>query len=235
MTKKFQGLPSRVEYAAIPNYYLNVIMPSVDNLEELKISLHIFKMISKKRGSLRYTSWDELLADVAIAESLKTSSGTPEENLDRAISKAVERGLILIVELDKDGNQSTLYMLNTPANREAIESKNFAIPGKQLSKPPATSSEEMPNIFTCYEENIGLLTPLIADELRLAEQDYPVEWIIQAIGEAVKNNKRNWRYISRILERWLTEGKISGTYQQNNSADDPSKYTTGEYQRFVQH
>jgi len=58
-----------------------------------------------------------------------------------------------------------------------------------------------------YEQNIGALTPLIADELRDAEQTYPAKWIEEAIKIAVENNTRRWRYVSAILERWRLEGK----------------------------
>ena len=64
-----------------------------------------------------------------------------------------------------------------------------------------------PNIFTLYEQNIGLLTPPNADELRPAEQIYPVGWIEEAFSEAVALNKRSWRYIHAILERWRTQGR----------------------------
>jgi len=36
---------------------------------------------------------------------------------------------------------------------------------------------ERPNIFKLYEENIGPLTPLIADALKDAEKTYPPEWV----------------------------------------------------------
>jgi len=58
---------------------------------------------------------------------------------------------------------------------------------------------DRPNIFILYEQNIGLLTPPIADELRQAEQTYPAGWIEEAFREAVSLNKRSWRYIRAIL------------------------------------
>jgi len=61
---------------------------------------------------------------------------------------------------------------------------------------------ERPNIFVLYEQNIGLLTPLIADQLKDAADQYPQEWIEAAFREAVQHNKRNWSYISAILRRW---------------------------------
>ncbi|MEP6776599.1 MAG: DnaD domain protein, partial [Chloroflexota bacterium] len=69
---------------------------------------------------------------------------------------------------------------------------------------------ERPNVYTLYEQNIGLLTPIVAEKLQDAEGHYPVEWINAAFEEAVLNNKRNWRYIERILERWTVEGRQSG-------------------------
>ncbi len=69
---------------------------------------------------------------------------------------------------------------------------------------------ERPTIFVLYEQNIGMLTPMIADELRDAERHFPTEWIADAFREAVAANKRSWRYVLRILERWRVEGRGAG-------------------------
>jgi|SRR5579863_4687905 len=66
---------------------------------------------------------------------------------------------------------------------------------------------ERPNIFVLYEQNIGLLSPLIADELRDAADQYPTEWVEAAFREAVQHNKRKWSYIRAILRHWETEGR----------------------------
>lgn len=66
---------------------------------------------------------------------------------------------------------------------------------------------ERPNIFVLYEQNIGLLTPLIASQLEDAAAQYSDDWIEAAFSEAVQRNKRNWKYISAILRRWETEGR----------------------------
>jgi len=66
---------------------------------------------------------------------------------------------------------------------------------------------ERPNIFVLYEQNIGLLSPLIADQLKDAADQYPAEWIEAAFREAVQHNTRKWSYISAILRRWETEGR----------------------------
>jgi len=66
---------------------------------------------------------------------------------------------------------------------------------------------DRPNIFALYEQNIGLLTPLIAEDLKDAVNHYPEEWIEAAFREALQHNKRKWSYISAILRRWETEGR----------------------------
>jgi DnaD/phage-associated family protein len=71
----------------------------------------------------------------------------------------------------------------------------------------ASIEVQRPNIFALYEQNIGPLTPLLAEELMEAEGRYPASWIEDAFREAVSLNKRSWRYALRILERWAAEGK----------------------------
>ncbi|HUT96533.1 MAG TPA: DnaD domain protein, partial [Dehalococcoidales bacterium] len=90
-----------------------------------------------------------------------------------------------------------------------------------------------PDIFSLYEQNIGMLTPMIAEELRDALKVYPENWINDAIKEAVSNNKRKWSYISAILERWTTEGRDDGTYRGDSKKTDPDKYIKGKYGHMV--
>ena len=93
--------------------------------------------------------------------------------------------------------------------------------------------EELPDIFTLYEENIGMLTPMVAEELREAEKLYPEEWIRDSVKEAVLNNKRNIKYILKILENWAAKGKGVGTYQRHTKKADPDKYVKGRYGHMV--
>jgi DnaD/phage-associated family protein len=71
---------------------------------------------------------------------------------------------------------------------------------------------ERPTIFLLYEQNVGLLTPLVAEELREAEERYPAEWIEEAFRLAIQQNKRKWSYIRAILKRWETDGKGGAPY-----------------------
>lgn len=68
------------------------------------------------------------------------------------------------------------------------------------------SQNSRPNIFNLYEQNVGAITSLLADDLKQAEIDYPTEWIENAFKIAVANNKRNWRYISACLKNMQAHG-----------------------------
>ena len=85
---------------------------------------------------------------------------------------------------------------------------------------------DRPNIFRLYEENIGLITPIIAEELMAAEEDFPSAWIEKAIHEAVKNNVRHWRYILAVLNSWKTKGKASNSGEFGRYSE---KVTAAEY------
>jgi len=91
-------------------------------------------------------------------------------------------------------------------------------------------SRHRPGIFELYEQNIGVITPLLAEQLAEAERLYPAAWIEEAFTEAVSYNKRNWKYISRILENWAAKGRDDGTRGQNSDRPiDSGKYRSGKY------
>jgi len=120
--------------------------------------------------------------------------------------------------------------LNSPRGRAAVDAiqKGKWNPEVLGSAPPL----ERPNIFKLYEENIGPLTPLIADMLKEAEELYRAEWLEEALTIAVKNNKRNWRYVEAILKRWKEEGK-NGKKDQQNSGAGSERYTDSQFSEFL--
>jgi DNA replication protein len=80
-----------------------------------------------------------------------------------------------------------------------------------------------------------MITPIVADKLKEAEKSYSSEWIQEAFQEAVLNNKRNWKYIERILERWATEGKDDGKSGRYSKKErDPNRFIRGKYGHMVE-
>ena len=231
--KQFAGFPSgRMDFTPIPNAFFSAVLNNITDIAELKTTLHVMAMLYRKKGYPRFVSFGELLENVPLMQGLVGA----EETLRDSLKKAVATGTLLSLAVEKDGASEDIFFLNDEAGRQAvarIDSGELTLPGLKVSPPVPVPAEALPDIFTLYEQNIGMLTPLIADELRDAEKLYPPEWIRDAIKEAVLHNKRNIKYINKILETWSVEGRSDGTYQRNSKEAGPDKYFKGRYGHMV--
>ena len=235
--EQFKGFPSKMKFTAVPDLFLSRLLPQISDIAELKTTLHIFQVLYHKRGYPRFTTYKELAGNKSLMSSLKENTQPADKALRRALEMAAERGTILHLAMDKDGTPEDIYLLNTEADRQVIakiKKGELDLSGLKAREPSYVDTEEPPDIFSLYEQNIGMLTPMIADELRDAEQLYPQHWIRDAIKEAVDLNKRSWRYIAKILENWSAEGKVDGTHRGDSKKTGPDKYLKQKYGNMVQ-
>ncbi len=221
----FSGFPSGVRAVRLPEPLFSDLLPLVDDLDELKLTLHVLYRLGQQEGGVRYVRHRELLADRLLLSGLTEASGAAVE---AALARAVERGTLLRAEATLDGRPEVVYFANTARGRAAFEA---ARRGQAL---PETTPTPRPSVFTLYEENIGPLTPLIAEELKEAETLYPADWLPAAFREAVAHNKRSWKYIRAILERWQNEGKDDEAGRRDREGDS-RRYIEGAYSEFIEH
>jgi len=235
--KSFTGFPAgKLRFTSVPNLFFSELLPAIDDLAELKVTLHIFWLLSQKKGYPRYASFGELSGDGALLGGLKSLGQGSKESLREGLERAVARGTLLHMAVEQDGKRDDLYFMNTDQGRQAVEK----IRRGQLelgvtvlpAEPPLEA--ERPNIFVLYEQNIGLLQPLIAEQLKDAEQTFPGEWIEEAFQIAVEQNKRSWAYVRAILEGWATEGKDDGKGKRD-SRKDRRRYIEGKYAEYIEH
>ena len=71
-------------------------------------------------------------------------------------------------------------------------------------------SEAVAAVSKAYESEIGIITAGTSERIKAAVEEYPADWIIDAISEAVKYNARNWAYVSKVLTRWKAQGRTNG-------------------------
>lgn len=81
------------------------------------------------------------------------------------------------------------------------------------------SSNVYGKLFALYENNIGLLTPIIVDKIKAAANDYPPDWIERAIEKATTLEKRSWGYVEGVLSGWKKDGLNNGG--KNGHKPDP--------------
>lgn len=219
--KGFPGFPQgKLRMTQVPNLFFSELLPIVDNLAELKITLYAFWALAQKEGLVRYLRLVDFLNDGAFMKALGPTATLANEALLDGIERAVARGTFLHVNVESADGMMDLYFMNTEKGRAAVDGITR---GEWRPNPdedhPISLLVERPNVFVLYEQNIGQLTPLIADQLRDAEDSYPLSWIEEAIELAVENNVRKWRYVHSILERWRQEGKRDGISRQGTQKD----------------
>ena len=206
------GFPPRVRYTPVPNPLFGPLLEQIDDLAELKCTLRVIWLLNQKRGYPRVVTLGELQADRTLGKALP-DDGTPvRERIERAVGMAVQRGTLATGTMGRQENREQAYVLNSEPHRKMLESvtQGDVSPSPSRTSTSPENSRERPNVFALYEDNIGILSPMIAEELREAEQLYAAAWLEDAIREAVTQNKRSWRYVARILERWEREGRSDG-------------------------
>ena len=214
---KFKGFTDSETFTQLPDGFFHHLLKEIKDADELKVTAYFLWRVEHMESPIR--AMKKIDFDV---KELGLSAGAIQSGLD----KAVQRGSLLKVEKGAD----VYFLLNSPRGRAAVKS----IASGQWNPSVESAPVERPNVFKLYEENIGALTPLIADALKDAEELYEPEWIADAIELAVKNNKRNWKYCEAILKRWKEEGR--GEKQNRRDTEkDRRKYVEGEYSDFIEH
>ena len=232
MTAAFKGF-SKAQNVVIPAQFFSELLPQIDDAAELKLTLFCMYALQQKEGGYRYLRYDEFLADGDLMSGLGLLNPLldPRAILDAALGKAKQRGTILQAAITMNGQRRPYYVINSARGRafvDQIESGEWRPAGvDEIEVLPAR-----PSVYALYEENIGPLTPMIAEAIQDAEASYPVGWIEEAIRAAVERNVRHWGYISKALENWQQEGR--GHEKSWGHSERRKRYTTGKWKDFIE-
>jgi DNA replication protein len=229
----FDGFqPGKQRTTRVPNQFFSDLLPVIDDLVELKLTLYCFWALQQQEGDYRYVIRREVLQDDLFLAGIDLDAEQAAKRVKAAFERAVMRGTLLHTSIEGTSGPEDLYFMNTVHGRnaiKAIEDGRFEYGGRDC---PVALVMERPNVYALYEQNIGPLTPIISERLKDAETEYPAAWIQEAIQIAVERNTRNWRYILGILRRWKAEGKDGGLSQQSSQADR-YRYIKGEYSDLI--
>ncbi len=232
---QFAGFPGgKSRLTRIPAAFFTDLLPEIDHLGELKVTLYAFWFLERLEGDIRFIRFKDFARDERLLASLAADPKEAERSLIVSLERAVQRGSLLCIQTEDSDTTEKLYFLNTPRSQAvaaALEKGEWA--PEDIAHPELALAMERPNIYRLYEQNIGPLTPMIADALRDAEAVYPMDWINDAIRTAVEANVRRWRYIEGIL-RSRMEREPDGV-SRGKTEKDRRRYVEGEYGEFVEH
>lgn len=209
-------------YTQVPNDFFEMARDM--DKAELKVVLYI---IRETFGYHRET------CEVSIRE-LAIGAGLTARNAYNGAEKAIERGLVekTVSSTHKTtwravvGEDTVLY----PLRQRTVSLRKSKPPVKEIKEIEIKENDDdvLATISKAYSSEIGLLTPMIADELREASAIIPVQWTLDAIHEAASQNKRSWKYVMAILTRWKAQGNQEDKKQDVPKYQKPTVKTNNE-------
>jgi len=214
----FKGFSDSESFTQLPDTFFQKLLAEIEDAAELKVTLFFLWRVQHMEGPFRA---------LGQADFEQKALGLSPDEIAAGLESAVQRGSILRAERDAD----VFYFLNSPRGRAAAEAFAHGIL-RESAELMSAAVVERPNIFKLYEENIGPLTPMIADMLKDAEETYSQEWIAEALEIAIKNNVRNWKYVEAILKRWKEQGKHEGKDRQD-AGKGSERYTKSEFEEYL--
>jgi DNA replication protein len=229
----FSGFRADEGEIALPASLFSELLPAIGDLTELKLTLLLLRRNAEAERTPLF-DLETLSAQAGLISAITPAIGQAGvDALRAALERAAARGVLLRIIRSAGNNQREWYVINDAAGRQlAADVEAGQIDDAALDLEPAAWRVERPNIFILYEQNIGLLQPLIVDELREAEKSYPADWIEDAFRVAVQRNVRNWHYVRAILLRWAREGK-QDLPEREEAPTDRRRYTEGKYGHLI--
>lgn len=266
MQTSFIGFPDKkMKAVVVPDHFFSDLLPLIDDLAELKLTLHCFWLLNEQSGDLKYLRGEDLRADEALLRSLTAGNHLRQATdvLEEALEQCVARNTLLRLEITtatdgtmsiQDSKEGSGAEPNHESSEEPVADPNSdmsvtedwyfinTVKGRQtlakirqgrLQEVMAVIPEEArlhvdrPNIFVMYEQNIGVMTPMVADLLRDLEKTYSPAWIEEAFDAAVSRNARNLKYIQAVLKGWETNGRDPGNREARNYEKFERDTTTG--------
>ena len=205
------GFPNGSKLTPVPNMLFGTVLEQIDDSRTLRCLIRLFWLYHQKDGLPKFFTTDELMGDRTMLRVI----GSDRDSLLDVLNILSELGLLLYINCKIDGNPDTVYIPNTEDGRLSFSLLAQGVDGLKIPDKIAVSlgHSESSNIFNLYEQNIGVIGHIMAEELKEAEITYPKEWIQEAFKESVIRNKRNWRYIQAILKGWTAEGKGNGEFR----------------------
>lgn len=180
----------------------------IQDLAELKAVLYVLRLAGVG-SSQPVPVADLLVTDIARAIAGPFNPEGALQRAQRAIDRAVTNGGLLRLTVGTTPHREAFLLPATMDARSQVDRLRAGDPDANIEMGfPADAHVALyrPNVFAFYEQHLGPLTPLVADQLRDAERSYPRLWIEEAIVAAADSNTRSWRYIETILTRWEETG-----------------------------
>ena len=206
-------LPANARRISIPAATLSQWLADIDDIVELKVTLRALALLAdepQRRLVPPSIVLEDLLDDPVLA---KARLGGVEDYARCGLAAAVSRGTLAAI---RDAGAMRVLLNDADCRRYLQTAGVTELTAADLGQPaggdapkplpqPPTTGEPRANIFALYEQHIGPYGHSVAEQLRAAEEEYPADWIADAIAVAAERNRRSWHYIGAVLRNWKQE------------------------------
>ncbi|ARI75659.1 DnaD domain-containing protein [Halobacillus mangrovi] len=184
------------------------------------------------------------------ASAILLKSGLTESSFKRARQELKEKGYIkhrsihrnhapfyqmnslVDVQTNRQVDQDPGHQTDQQVNWQTIESK--APQTVALFKPNQIKEKETVgvvdtlNAHTFYEQNLGMLNPLIAEKITEWCEDLSEDIVIESMKIALMHNKPFFQYCEGVLKRWKNQNvrsiqDVNALEVQNRKKQQPTK------------
>lgn len=145
-----------------------------------------------------------------VVDTSTIISHSPESSPESSPERTIELNRI---ELNRIKTTTTAPPENEPESKTNSGSGGGSLPEKRNRR----GDEEFARLCLKFEtEGFGTLTELLAEEINALLNEFPVDWISDAMAVAVGANKRQIRYVRGVLVKWRADGRNAPTAQASS-------------------
>src|SRR2546421_8460789 len=96
MMRRFAGFPAGKSGSVyVPSRFFSYLLPLIDDLAELKLTIYCFWALQQREGKYRYVRLRDMLDDQTFMDGFDSDPENAKQAIHRAIDLAIERGTLL--------------------------------------------------------------------------------------------------------------------------------------------
>ena len=117
----FAGFPEKGRLTKIPSLFFRELLPQIDSLPELKVTLYCLWRAQISTGDRVFVRYTDIVQDAVFLSGLAAREHERIPQLQEGLERAVARGTLLQVHVQNEDEEEELYFINSSRGREAIE------------------------------------------------------------------------------------------------------------------
>ncbi len=104
----FNGFPpGKLHTTTVPNLFFSELLPAIDDLAELKLTIYCFWALQQQEGDYRYLLRREVLSDDLFLKGMDSDLDRAAQMAQHALERAVARGTLLHVTVQESAARKT--------------------------------------------------------------------------------------------------------------------------------